>query len=73
MNFINLLIQRILSPTPEFHAKIRNLMIVLVTVATLVEVIKPAFIPASWHEYIQFGIAVAGAFGIYAQTTSTNH
>lgn len=67
------LIDRLLSPTPEFHAKLRNLMIGLVTIISVLLMVHPAFIPEKWYEYLQFAVTAFASMGIYAQTTSTKH
>jgi len=67
------LIERLLSPTPEFHAKARNLMIGIATLLTILSGIHPAFIPEAWYQYINFAIAAFASVGVYAQTTSTKH
>lgn len=72
-NFFAELIERLLSPTPEFHAKLRNLALGVVTIATVAYTLPGSFVPDAYDKYLEFIIAVGGAFGIYAQTTSTKH
>lgn len=73
MSFLTLLLQRLSAPTPEFHAKIRNLMAGVVSICTVIVALHPTFVPADAYQYIEFGIAVAAGIGIQAQTTSTKH
>lgn len=73
LQFIKLVWDRLTSPTPEFHAKFRNLMAGVVTVLSVLLTLQPDFIPADWYKYVEFAIAAAGGMGIYAQTTSTKH
>lgn len=73
LKFIQLLGQRLLSPTPEFHAKLRNLMVGIVTVLSVLLTLHPDFISEDGYKYVEFAIAAAGGMGFYAQTTSTKH